>query len=581
MKTKTLLCTLALLLSSLAFGQFQKNYGVAGKHHHDLNIEPIIDGSNDFIVAGNLFDPPLQNEELMIKRVDNSGNVVWMRTYSSPGLQHLRGFDIVTNLSMLFLTGSVDVAGVRQVFIAQIDATTGAVIAANYYTPVSANFNSRGLNIQYTESDADGDGSPDPGLIVSGFFSDCYNVDVNCIDNNIGLVIRTDLNLNEIWTIEIDTLVTNNPLDYDFANGVTETSNGFFITGSSTAQITPGNEQQGILAHKVDFMGNFVWDGSYYFGNFRDVSMDAYYDPGLDKIFMLANYSVSHYFGVTTYDNIPGTMDVPRTWWVSNNDLNRYGFTILESETDVNNLIITGYDRDENWVDGNGVGQFGQTNVFVYEFNKNSGVQVGSARQYLVPNTEPPGDDFNFWTGQMPLIYYPDISFLGGEPGQVRDYYHAGYRREPANADVRAELFRTPNTFINECDNLTFTTNLNAPNYPSVPVVSGFIPNSATPIVINDITPAHDMDICVRTLGASDIKFEKTQLYPNPAGNVIHIVSEIGNAYRITDALGRTVAERVHINGAPVSISQLRSGLYFVQLLDGQRTLETFKVIKK
>ncbi len=578
MKTKVLLLPIFLLIITSVFGQFQKSVQVVNKHHHDLNIEPL-DGVTDYIVAGNLFDNSLQNEEMVLKKVDDSGNIIWYNKYSGSTLQHLRSFDIVTYLDFIFVTGSVDVNGLRKTFIAKIDALNGSLLDARYYDIVPSTFNSRGLHIEFTQSDADGDGASDPGLVVGGFFSDCYTLDPSCVDNNIGFVLRVDLNLNIIWTVEVDTNLSTNPVDYDFINGITETSDGFFITGSATGPIG-GGYQQAVLAYKIDFMGVFAWNNSYIFGNSQDVSVDAYYDTGSDKIYMLTNYSVSHYFGVTVFDNVPGTVDLGRSWYITNNDLNRYGFTIMESYTDGNNLIITGYDRDENWVDGNNNSLYGETNLFVHEFQKLNGNQVGTTYQYLVPNIEPSGDDFNFWLYQMPLIYYPDISFIKDFPGTNGDYYHVGYRRDPAGGFVESELVRTPTSRVNNCDFLALALAPVPPTFQTVPVLSGFVPNAVTSFVVNNTALSYTQEMCVRTLASSENTYEKAVLYPNPASEIVYVRSENIQSYRIVDSLGRIVYEDTLNSERSIYIGNLKNGLYFIEVYDHSKKGQTFKLIK-
>jgi hypothetical protein len=347
MKSKLLLLVFGLLVTFSGYAQFQKTIRVANKHYHDLNMEPTTDGSNDFIVAGNLFDAPLQNEELTLKRVDQNGVVVWIKKYTSTGLVHARVFDMVLTGGSIYITGSIDVSGIRKVFIAEILAANGNFVTANYYDVISPNFNSRGLKIIHTTSDADNNGIGDPGFVVAGFFSDCYAVDVNCNFNNIGVILRTDINLNILWTTEIDTSNPINTLDYDFANGITETNDGFFITGSATGVTPTSTVQQAVLAHKLDFTGVFMWDSSYMVGNASDVSTDAYYDVGTNEIYVLVNYSISHYFGVTVLNNLTGAYNL--TWVATGADLDKYGFRIMESANSANNLVISGYDRDENW----------------------------------------------------------------------------------------------------------------------------------------------------------------------------------------------------------------------------------------
>ncbi|NND61810.1 MAG: T9SS type A sorting domain-containing protein [Flavobacteriaceae bacterium] len=579
MKTKYLSVLLMMILQSLCYGQFQKSVQVANQHFHDLNIAPL-DGTDDFIVAGNLFDSTMQNEELTLQRMDNSGNIVWFKKYNHASLQHLRVFDITTYLDLIFVTGSVDVGGFRQVMISRFDAINGNWLDTRHYEIVGPGFNSRGLKIEYTESDADGDGSDDPGFVVVGFFSDCYNVDITCVNNNIGFVMRVDFGLNLIWTTEIDTNLSNNPQDYDFANGFTETSDGFFITGSATGPIS-SSFQQASLHHKIDFMGNFVWDNSYIFGNSNDISVDAYYDAGSDEIYVLNNYSVSHYFGVTVINNTTGVINFAKSWYVTQNDLNRYGFVIMESDADPNNLVITGYDRDENWVDGNNNSYYGETNIFVYEFAKATGAQVGPAYQYLVENIEPPGEDFNFWLFQMPLIYYPDISFRKVIPGTTGEYFHVGYRRNSSGGFVEEEVYRTPNHKRNECDNITFQLNLNALSITSIPAISGIVPNSVTPITLNETVLSYTEEICFTTLGTNDLDEGKVEIYPNPAQNYFVINANYSQNYKIYDTMGRLVQNGMFESKVPINIDRLNSGIYFIQLESSTNQGQLFKLIKR
>ena len=590
MKAKLHLSIIMGLIGFLSWAQipFEENVGIANNHYHDLNIEPLDNGTGDFIVAGNLLDATLQNLQFTVKRVDVNGNIVWINTYDpAPGsaVQQIRGFDITIQGNSIFATGSVDVLNSggmleKKVFIMEIDANVGATAGTTqWYEIVSANFNSRGVHIKPTSSDADGDGAPDPGFVVAGFFSDCFNVNTQC-QNNISFLLRTDASLNVIWLIEIDTLVSNNTFDYDFANDVTETPLGFFVTGSSTAQIG-ANEQQGVLAHKVDFQGNILWDNSYYFGNSNDVSVDAYYDAATSSVYMLTNYSVTHYFGVTCFAASTGTINPAASWYTTGNDLDRYGFTIMESVNNPPNLVITGYDRDENWIDGNNNPQFGQSNLFVYEFDKASGNPFGATLQYLVPHMEPVGDEFNFWNAQMPLLYYPDISFPEQrEDASVAEYYHVGYRTEPPATFTEAELFATTQNKRNECDNIDFVLTRNALSVQGVTVSSGFVPSNQAPFVETVNPLNYNLDMCNPTLSINDIPVEEVRLYPNPAKTEFYITSSEAKAYIITDALGRDVARGSFQSGVPINVATLGSGLYFVTLVADNQKLGTFKLLK-
>ena len=185
---KSLLVQLTVLLFTFAAsaqGPFQQSISANGKNYHDLNMEPIEDGSHDLIIAGNMFDTTMSNEEMTLQRVQGDGSLVWQKKYVNTPLDKARVFDIVIR-GNIFLTGSVDVSGIKQMFIAEVDVANGNMLVFNEYAVVSPNFNSRGLKIIATNSDADGDAIGDPGFVIGGFFSDCYALDTTCMFNNIG-----------------------------------------------------------------------------------------------------------------------------------------------------------------------------------------------------------------------------------------------------------------------------------------------------------------------------------------------------------------------------------------------------------
>lgn len=578
MKTKLLfqISVLLVALNVYSQGPFQESIGVGTENYHDLNMEPLNDGTGDFIVAANQFDNTMSNEEITLHRIKEDGSVVWVAKYSNTPLDKARVFDIVID-GDIYLTGSVDVGGMKRTFIGQVNATAGAVSAFNYYDVVSPNFNSRGLKIIRTNSDVDGDSIPDPGFVVGGFFSDCYNVDASCNFNNIGYVMRTDNNLLPLWTQEIDAFNPINNLDFDFVNGITETNDGFFITGSATG-ITTNFVRQAVLAHKLDFTGSFQWDASYVFGNSQDISVDAYYDAATDEIFMLSNYSVSHYFGITVLGNTTGTIDTAKSWYVAGNNLNIYGFKLMESYANSNNLIVTGYDRDENWVDMNSNPQFSNSSVFVYEFEKANGNQVGLSYQFLVPHAEPAGDEFNFWNGQMPLMYYPDMSFPTIDTSGNAYYYHVGYRTDGGLTNM--ELFKTDLNLRNECENMLLNLNQTPISVLPVPVSSAGVPTNMTASSIGINSFNYTVNPCDFFLSVNDNEIEKGSLFPNPAKDYVNFSLKTIESYMIFDALGRVVASD-DLNNNQVYVGDLNTGVYFIKAMDASKKSQTYKFIKK
>jgi len=575
MRVKLLFVTICLLNVINIFGQatFQKNIGISNKHYHDLNIEPMEDGSNDYIIAGNLFDGSMQNEQLTLKRVAQTGGVLWVNTYDHPSYQLIRGFDIAINNNLIVATGSVDINGLKKVFIITIDANTGILQNGMYYSIVDPLLNSRGLHIVYTDSDADGDNVPDPGYLVGGFYSDCYAVDPNCL--NLGFLIRTDINLNLLWTTELDTAVPNGNPNFDFINHITETNNGFFITGSITDPVTPF---QVVLALKIDFQGNLTWNKSYLYGNSKDVSVDAYYDNSTDILYMLCNYSQSHYFAVTVLDNTTGSISLSNSWVASSGNNDVYGFTIMESLNSSDNLVVVGYDKEESWIDNDGTSQFGQNNLFIYEFNKNTGDPVAVNYQYLVPHMEPLGDEFNFWNSQMPLIYYPDIAFPHGMSDEA-NYYLVGYRTEPPATFTEAELFKVASDKRNDCEQHEIILTKFSVALLDVPIIYSPTPNTASPFEPFNIVINYNSDSCDPGLSVEDETLQEIILYPNPVDDILYFSRDNLIAYSIYDSLGKTVMEGSLIDKSSIQITSLKKGIYFIQIVE-ENELQVFKFIK-
>lgn len=579
MKT-ILFLIVSLLMSITASSQLlQKNFGTPQKHFTNLNIAPVDDGSNDIIIASNLFDQATPVSEPTLKRVNQNGIIIWTKTYENTALQNARLFDIVNYLDLIFVTGSIDVAGTKRTFIARIDTITGNVLDVKYYDIVSPNFNSRGLKIIFTDSDANNNGTPDLGLVVTGFFGSCYAVDINC-PLNIGFVLRTDLNLNSLWSIELESIVPGSTLDYDFINGIVETNDGFLLTGSVTGENSMGLPLQGVLAHKIDFEGIFQWDSSYIRGNSSDISVDAYYDNSTNEIFMLTNYSVLHNFGITVLNNTTGAINTAKSWEANevNFELDFYGFSLFESISNPNNLIIMGYRRD--YFNGAGIDQ---SNPLIFEFDKVNGNFVGNSYQYLLPFSEPIGDEFNFWNGQMPLMYYPDMAMNYVFNNGVANYFALGYRNDNTSF-VNIELFKVDNLNRNVCDNilLQFNSNSLGPILPITTVSSGSTPSFDFISSLTFQTPTITQESCDPNLSVGSNQLMDVKLYPNPATNYVYFSGDGIESVKIVDSAGRVIIEKKsYDNSIGLFVGNLKNGIYFVSVSGFNNQTQTFKLVKK
>lgn len=585
MKTKLFsLALIGLFCLTIQAQPFQREVQHNSDIYHDLNIEVIDDGSTDFIVASNIFDSTMTSSVVSLKRMDENGMIIWAKEYSDSSLQNARVFDVANMLGFVAITGSIDVGSTKRTFIAKIDAATGSVVNVNYYDIVGSSFNSTGLNIAYTDSDADNDGTTDPGFVVGGFVSNCYNLDNQC-SLNMGYVLRVDEFLNVIWTTEVDSLGTsgaNN--DYDFINNITETNNGFFLTGSATGITQQGFERQGVLALLIDHQGNSLWDKSYIYGNSRDVSVDAYYEASTGNIYMLSNYSSMHNFGITVFDT-SGNIINSLSWVINSGYLDRYGFTLKESVLSPDNLVVFGYNREEYWTNGAGDVKYGQSNVFTYEFEKATGNQVSIAYQYLNTHVEAPGDEYNFWNGQMPLIYYPDMAtVLNLNSGSQDEYVTVGYQTPEGMPYTFAEITRTSDK-RNMCDNMNLTLSHTSISVYEIPVSSGLVTTTEGSMNFNDTAYSYTLTNCDGTMGVEDNAIKTGGLFPNPTNGelTVFLNNNTIKSLAIYSVLGQKVKE-INLNGTAstttLNVSDLQKGVYFINIEDNLSKNQVLKFIK-
>ncbi|NBC58036.1 MAG: T9SS type A sorting domain-containing protein [Bacteroidetes bacterium] len=584
MKSYFTILSFLLLTYSGYTQQAQKNYEASQRHLINANITNVNDGSDDLVIASNQFTPAAPVSEPVLKRVTSDGSLVWSKTYNNTTLANARFFDITNYFDLIFATGSIDVNGVKKVFIARIEALNGNLLAAEYYDVVNANFNSRGFKILTTESDATGDGNPNAGVLVTGFFSSCYNFDNTC-NLNIGFALRTDLTLNFLWSAEVDSPVTGNN-DFDFVNGAVETSDGFLLTGSAN-HLDNGTNKAAVLAHKLDFEGNFVWDNSYFFGNSRDLSVDGYYDTASNEIYLLTNYSNFHHFGVTVLNNTTGAIDFTKTWYVNevNFELDFYGFSILESLSNTDNLLVYGYRR--NYFNGT---SNDQSNVIVHEFEKNNGNQVGSSYQYLLPFQETPGDEFSFWNSpmfpQMPEVYYPDMAINDFDAATTAQYT-VGYRNgDPATGGfANIEFFKIESQKTNVCDNMTidYTTNaINSVTPISTNISSLTITSTKNTLSFNPVNLTLVEDSCDPNVSVNDPSKTQIKIYPNPTSSYVYININDINEVSVFDINGKKVFEtKSYDKTEGLYLGDLNNGIYFVNVKTNEFESESFKIVKQ
>lgn len=558
------------------YSQVQNNYGVDLSHTKHANLTTINDGSGDIAISSNIYDDVLQTYQLSVKRIDPANNIVWSKTYESTILSKARVFDIEGLFDYIYVTGTVEDGGLKKAFVARIEAFTGDLTAAVVLDIHDPTFNSTGLKLLGTSSDATGDGNANFGVLLTGYYSTCPTFDISCAVNK-GFAVRLDFNLNTIWSIDMYSAVPGSPQQYNFINGATETSDGFILTGSATGETSIGQIRQAVLAHKVDFEGNSMWDNSYIYGNSNDISVDAYYDQDTEEVFMLVNYSNTHHFAVTALENATGNIIPAKSWYaMTPTEGNFYGFSLLRSASNVNNLIITGYAR-EYW---DGV-HLNNTNVFILEFEKADGNIVGDAYVYEVFHQDVFIDEYDFWFFQMPLVYYPDISILHND-GNSDFYISLGYR---TNADglTETEFFKTSTNKQNECDNSIL--NLNIQPQSNIEFIStvfvGFNPSFDNSLSFNEHTISFNEGSCSSTVFAEEIRLSNDAVFPNPASDIINVSDSEISKLEIIDYTGKVLMSKSLKNNNQINISHISDGLYLINLHYNDGKIKTKRFVKQ
>jgi hypothetical protein len=443
MRHKLLLLTILFYFSLYTSAQvFQEHFQIAGRHFHEVFTEQLGGSSGDLVISGNFFDDTLANPLLEVLRIDKAnGDLDWhFMFYDASGtMTSVRGFDMCTYSGaagdIIALTGYAQIADSSHVCVIRVDEFGNYLDGAFYRGIVPAGKHSQGLNIIRSQQ----------GFVIGGFA--CMDYDQTTQDDHTGFVLRIDDALVPQWSKNIFTTYPSTNEDYDMVSEVIATDDGYFISGSVTCM--PVFTQQAVLSMKLDFNGNMVWASSYEYGNSRDVGVDAYYEAGADRIYLLANYSASHYFGVTVFDDDTGTPDLSRSWRAYDwNNLDRYGFRLMESQ-DTSNLVVAGYMRNGTYQDEYGNTIMTETVPFAYEFEKASGDQAGMAYYYHIPYSDPGFNDFfDFWTYQMPLIYYPEMAL---KLKDTSEYFLAGLRTDSLTAFTEAELMKTDLAHENAC----------------------------------------------------------------------------------------------------------------------------------
>ena len=107
--------------------------------------------------------------------------------------------------------------------------------------------------------------------------------------------------------------------------------------------------------------------------------------------------------------------------------------------------------------------------------------------------------------------------------------------------------------------------------------------------ITSGVTPALAYNSALEALSVtsgSSLKqaFSTNELtvYPNPASDVLNIAgwNNENMSYSIISSTGHTIFSGTYTGGNSIEISDLRKGVYFIQLVDGENNVQNKKFIK-
>ncbi len=102
-------------------------------------------------------------------------------------------------------------------------------------------------------------------------------------------------------------------------------------------------------------------------------------------------------------------------------------------------------------------------------------------------------------------------------------------------------------------------------------------------LTVNEIPVWFQGTVCDRYVAVEEIASLNVRLYPNPTADRIYIEMPEINNYNIliVNALGQQLsAQKINANNAEVSLSHLPDGVYYLQVADEAKRVQTHKILK-
>jgi hypothetical protein len=261
---------------------WQKTYGVSDTDEYAMSIQQTSDGG--YIVAGSFGFPAsgfgtflqyLQFGDAWVLKLDESGNVVWQKTYGRSGeygegassiQQTTDGGYIVAGYTVSFGAGECDM------WVLKLDEN-GNVVWQKAYGGQDAE---GAMSVRQT---ADG------GYIVAGATRFSFGAGIWDM-----LILKLDSSGNVSWS------KTYGGENWEYATAIQQTTDGgYIVVGDTTTFGVNGNDHVWLL--KLDSSGNISWENSYGTG---DVDEGSFVRQTADGGYIVAGGTMS--FGVNFWD---------------------------------------------------------------------------------------------------------------------------------------------------------------------------------------------------------------------------------------------------------------------------------------
>ncbi|MGH1434352.1 MAG: T9SS type A sorting domain-containing protein [Lewinella sp.] len=566
---------------------WESAFSKADHDFRDYSITTAADGSGDMVIAGTLHNKLTDERRIHVLKLDgDDASVVFELVYTAAGDSWAKSITAFQNGSSTgyAITGYVDDGGVNRTTVLTLDEN-GVLLHETMLAQLSATTNGMGLHIAATP-DALND-----GFVVVGMVHEPLSGSDLRTPEKQAFCVKLDQNLGVVWEKYFDSNVGPlYSLDWDVANFVTPTDQGYFITGGKNSLTVLGQQRQGILALMLDGLGNQLWDASYYTGNAIDTGASAWYDQSNQKVYVLANISVSHHLGISVFDAATGALDLSQSFesFSSNSELDKYGHTLVKSPY-ANHVTIQGRALDYSWSGGSNQGQIGflvnydlSTQSFgVHYLETNNSTALNSIGTYdpLIPEA------ISAWYYPQALVNLDVLSgamlSYFGDTGQdvgllVRKFRHSSPSKYEFCEQGDSLLLDVVNPVVGEAGvNLTATnasSTIGTPNFLDAPEVTSF------------------EEVCLQEghTGTTLVQaFESVNIFPNPTGGLFAVSWEKTNPLiqiSLLDINGRILLQKGLPSGSlttQIDVSRFPAGVYLLQLTNNEGAVTSRRIVRQ